>query len=476
MTGDGECPGCGALWDPGARSCFACGYRAPGPEAARKPARKAAPAPEPQETPDGSTAGPQLTLLSDVEPEHVTWLWDQYLPLRKLVVVDGDPGLGKSTLAVDLAARVSAGAPMPDGTPGRKGAVLVLSAEDGLADTIRPRLDAAGGDPARVIAMTGIAAVGEDGRPYTRPVTLPGDIPLIESVTAARGVLLVVVDVLMAYLSGTVDSYRDQDVRRALAPLAAMAERTGCCVLVLRHLSKNGGQRAVYRGGGSIGIIGAARAAFICGPDPGDDTGRRNVFASSKSNLARTPPSLAYTLEPGGGCACVAWHGESGLRASALLADPETADERAERDEAAEWLAAWLSGHGGEGKAGDIIRAAAKDGIVPRTLQRARRKAHVSTERVGYGRDGCWVWRLPAPAGDPIGDTKTPKTPGSEDQTSMASIDAYDGGGGDPAEPRSPAPVLCTVCRLPLWPALAEAGWTTHPDCEPDGTTQGGPA
>src|SRR5262249_61214174 len=107
---------------------------------------------------------------------------------------------------------------------------------------------------------------------------------------------LVVVDVLAAYLSGQVDSYRDADVRRALHPLARLAEETGSVVLVLRHLSKSGGTNALYRGGGSIGIIGAARVGLLAAIDPEDD-GRR-VLAVTKSNLAAIPSALAYRLAP----------------------------------------------------------------------------------------------------------------------------------------------------------------------------------
>ena len=419
----------------------------------------------------------QVTVLADVEPERVTWLWAGYLPLGQLVTLDGDPGMGKSTVTVDLAARVSTGAPMPDGTTGRKGGVLVLSAEDGLADTIRRVMDAAGGDPDRVVAISGINAVGEDGQPYSQPVTLPADIPRIEAVIRQHGVILVVVDVLMAYLSGKVDSYRDQDVRRALAPLAAMAERTGCCLVVLRHLSKHGGPNAVYRGGGSIGIVGAARAALVVGPDPGDETGRRRVLAPSKANLTELRASLAYTLEPAGenGCARVEWHGQSEHRASALLAEPETADERSERDEAAEWLTAWLKGNNNQGKAGDIIRAAVKDGISPRTLQRARKKAHVTTERDGFGKAGHWVWRRDSddePDDDrSIDDTKATQAPGSENQAPMAPIGAY-GGDRDVTQSAHPPLVFCRVCHEPMNPTLAEAGDTTHPNCDLEDDTR----
>ena len=164
-------------------------------------------------------------------------------------MLDGDPGVGKSTVSLDIAARTSTGSPMPDGSAGVKGAVLILSAEDGLADTIRPRLDAAGADPARVIAITEMTFATADGL-QSRPVTIPGDLAAIEHIITEHDVRLVVIDVLMAYLSGDVNAHRDQDVRRALHILSGLAERTRCCVIVLRHLNKSGGGNAIYRGGG----------------------------------------------------------------------------------------------------------------------------------------------------------------------------------------------------------------------------------
>lgn len=335
----------------------------------------------------------QIVSLADVDPEPVEWLWDEHLPLGKLVVLDGDPGVGKSTVSLDIAARVSTGSPMPDGSAGAKGAVLILSAEDGVADTIRPRLDAAHGDPNQVIAMTGITYPGSDGELLSRPVRIPGDLPAIEETVCDRGVVLVIVDVLMAYLGGDVNSHHDQDIRRALHPLAAMAERRGCCVLVLRHLNKTTGTAAIYRGGGSIGIIGAARAGFICGTDPEDNT--RRVFAPVKCNLSVEPSALAYQLvtDELRGCVSIRWLGETALKPWELLSEQSDGDQRSERDEAAEWLRGYLTDNGGEANAGDVIRAALKElGIPQRTLQRARKRAGVVS--VKPGPKVPWLWRL----------------------------------------------------------------------------------
>src|SRR5262249_32138192 len=184
--------------------------------------------------------------------------------------------------------------------------------------------------------------------------SIPGDLPAIAAAIREHGVVLVIVDVLMAYLSGEVNSHRDQDVRRALHVLAAMADKCGCCVIVLRHLNKATGGNALYRGGGSIGIIGAARAGYMCGTDPDDDTRQRRVLACVKLNLAPEPSALAYRLVPDElrGCAAVQWDGQSSHKAATLLSEPADPDERTERDEAAEWLKSYLTDEGGEAKAG----------------------------------------------------------------------------------------------------------------------------
>ena len=128
-----------------------------------------------------------------------------------------------------------------------------------------------------------------------RQVRIPGDLGAIEQVIRDHLVVLVVIDVLMAYLGSDVNSHRDQDVRRALHPLADMAGRTGCCVIVLRHLNKTPGLSPVYRGGGSIGIVGAARAGFVLSIDAADDTGTSRVLAPVKCNLGPEPPARSPT-------------------------------------------------------------------------------------------------------------------------------------------------------------------------------------
>ncbi len=336
---------------------------------------------------------PLLIRVSDVQAEAVEWLWPGRLPLGKVTVLDGDPGLGKSTMTLDLAARVTTAAAMPDGHRlARPRGVVLLSAEDGIGDTIRPRLDAAGGDTTRVHVLDAV----EDPDGTSRPPSLPGDMAALAVAVAQVDAALVVIDPLMAFLHAAVNSYRDQDVRRALHPLKVLAEKHRAAVLLIRHLNKSGGGTAVYRGGGSIGIIGAARLGLLVAADP-DDTERR-IFAVAKSNLARIPPSLVYRLVtdnvevPGIEVARVNWEGTSAHTADALLAIPATDEERTAQDDAVAFLRGYLADE--EQLATEVKEAAKAIGIAERTLDHARQKAGVTSQRKGFGKGATYWWAL----------------------------------------------------------------------------------
>ena len=336
--------------------------------------------------------GARIVRMSEVIAEQVAWLWPGRIPAGKLTILDGDPGTGKSTISIDLAARVSTGQPMPGDTTSRPPTgVVLLSAEDGLADTIRPRLDAAGADAARVVALAAI--VNADG--IERLPSLPGDLARLEDAIRANDAALVVVDVLMAYLDRAINAHRDQDVRGALAQLAAVAEHTGAAILVLRHLNKSSGGPAIYRGGGSIGIIGAARSALVVGRDPDDET--RMVLAVAKANLAPTASSLAYRIVDRDGVGAIDWGEVTAHTAAELLAarSEATAEERTALDDARVLLAECLAN--GPVSAKEVRAEARSAGVANRTLDRAKAALHIVARKVGRpGEHGQrWEWSLP---------------------------------------------------------------------------------
>src|SRR5262249_44356010 len=179
----------------------------------------------------------------------------------------------------------------PGGGPGdcEPGDVLILNAEDDLARTIKPRLLAMDADLSKIHALTELPD-GDQGRP---PV-LPDDLDRIEQTVIDLKVVFVVIDPLMAFLAGKVDAHKDSDVRRVLPRVKMLAERTQAAVLVVRHLNKLGSvSEPLYRGGGSIGIIGAARSALLVAKHP-QDPGRR-VLARTKGNLSAQPQALSYS-------------------------------------------------------------------------------------------------------------------------------------------------------------------------------------
>jgi hypothetical protein len=231
----------------------------------------------------------------------------------------------------------------------------------------------------------------------------------------------------MAFLSGQVDAHRDQDVRRALAAMAGMAARTRAAVLIVRHMNKGTGGNPLYRGGGSIGIIGAARAGLLAAPDP-DDDGRR-VLAMTKSNLAKMPDALAYRLvtDDRHGVARVVWDGATGHTAADLLRvrrdDPD--DQAPARSEAEEVLREILSD--GPIPARQAKQLARDAGIAERTLDRARQGIGAVTRREGFGKGARWLWSLPDP--DPIGATETPLSPSSPGQGGLAPMALMDADG-----------------------------------------------
>jgi hypothetical protein len=367
---------------------------------------------------DGPGGPAVLVRLSDTVASPVRWLWPGRVPLGKLTILDGDPGRGKSAITLDVAARVSAGRPMPDGAAadvrGPRGVVL-LSAEDGLADTIHPRLEAAGADLARVAALTLV-----EGRPTSRRSRRAAALPIARlptladldairrAITAVRAAL-VVIDPIMAYLPDGVDSSKDDDVRAVLARLAGLAETEVVAILAVRHLTKARRGNPLYRGGGSIGIIGAARSGLLVGNDPLDETGVRRVLAATKANLAIAPPSLAYHLETAdNGSLRVVWEGPTDHTAASLLDDAPEQDREGPTAlaEAGDILRLVLAD--GPRPAAAVLAEARAAGVGDRTLRRARRALGIRARKTGP--HGTWVLELPLPSAMPDGELASPST------------------------------------------------------------------
>jgi len=351
----------------------------------------------------GKTVPVPGVLASEVTPEKVRWLWPNHIPLGKLTIFDGDPDEGKSTVTLDLAARLTRGEMMPDGSQlgcPLAGAVIV-SLEDGMADTIRPRLEAAGA----VLGRVRIVSTIKDARGIERTPTVPDDLPAIEAAIRNVKAAIVVIDPLVATLGAQTNSYRDQDIRRALAPLADLSGRTGVAVICIRHLTKSGGPNPKYRGGGSIGIIGAARAAFLFADAPGRDG--VHVMAPVKGNLWRSKPAaLEYSIVERGGQPVIEWHGPSQHSAQSLLAQPDSNEESNALTDARNFLTEFLNGGSCESR--EVMREARRAGVSERTLYRAKAALGIVSRKSGIGHGQHWDWEMPKVA------TESPKTADSE--------------------------------------------------------------
>jgi AAA domain len=358
------------------------------------------PRPEPESSNEDAgrseeTAGQQRAetlMLSKVTPRALQWFWKSRIPRGAITMHDGDPDLGKSITWIDIAARCSRTAgEFPDREPcGGPKKTLLLSAEDPVETVIRPRFDAAGGDPEKVILLRSVRRCHNDAPDL---FSLSEDLEILEEVVKRLRPDLVVIDPITAYL-GAANSWKDQEVRRVLAPLAALAEKYDFAVILIRHLNKATKVESIlYRGGGSIGIIGAARSGLLSAKDP-DDSERR-LLATYKHNLARGAETLAYRIVPSPDnpdIPIVQWLGSDARSAEQInAAAGETFEQKSARGDARGFLRELLAD--GPITAADVEAEAKKAGIASRTLARACTDLKVVKKKMGFQMG--WTWSLP---------------------------------------------------------------------------------
>lgn len=333
---------------------------------------------------------PRIRLVSNITREEVSWLWRGRLAYGKVTMLDGDPGVSKSTVAAEIAARVTRGEALPGGPPIKAGGVVMLNAEDDEGDTIRPRLEEAGADIGRVAIFDLV-----DWRGNRRLPTIPKDIDLAEQAIEAVGAALLIVDPLFTYLDDDVNENRGKEVQKALAPLVSLAIRHKLSVIMVRHLNKVAGGAAISRGSGSMSLIGVARFGLVVTRDPDDRTKR--VLAVGKANIGQEVESLSYRLRgvPGSDVATIEWLGPSEHTADDLLDQGGSIEERESRSEAVRWLRDKLAT--GPMVVKDIQRAAREDGFtVWRTMERAKHTIGAVSARSGFGAQGQYTWALPS--------------------------------------------------------------------------------
>jgi hypothetical protein len=325
---------------------------------------------------------------ADVQPEPVQWLWWPYIALGTICMLDGDPGIGKSLLMLQLAANVSRGHPFPDqlGTPtlgaGEPANVLILTREDSLSRTIRPRLDASGADVSRVF----LSASWLDADDKEQVFTLK-HLPLLAAELERLHPRLVVLDPIQSFF-GDIDMHRANQTRPLLDALAALAEKYNCAIVCIRHPAKPGEGigKALHRGLGSVDIIGAARTGLFIEGYPWDET--RALMAQTKSNLGPKGRTHIFSKKDG----MFGWQAVTRLTAEDLAGSGRGPNPGAFL-EALLWLEYRLEGGLGW-SASDIEKEAEQLDISTGVLKRAKKALGVRSSK-GQGKDDSWTWRLP---------------------------------------------------------------------------------
>ena len=297
----------------------------------------------------------KIIRMSDVELTPVEWLWKPYLPFGKLSVLQGNPGEGKTYFAMHLAAACTNGKLLPNMERMEPFNVIYQTAEDGLGDTVKPRLIEAGADLDRVLVI-------DDS-----DVQLTLSDERIEKAIIENNARLVIIDPIQAYLGADVDMNRANEVRPIFMRLGQVAQRTGCAILLIGHLNKAAGMQSLQRGLGSIDIAAAVRSVMFIGKLKHDPTMR--ILTHEKSSLAPPGVSLAFSLGDEGG---FRWVGEYDITADEMLSGIEPQRET-KTQQAKDLICALLAG-GKQVLSEDIDKAALERGIPGRTVRDAKRE------------------------------------------------------------------------------------------------------
>lgn len=343
---------------------------------------------------DSADGDSDLIMADTVTMRRIEWLWDQRFPLGNISMIYGDGGCGKSQLTSYMAAIISKGGVWCNGSPSPQGSTIIISGEDNMADTLVPRLAAAGADLKRVGFLPMITKYDEQGRPYRKTFSL-SDLSVLEGKLARLpDIKLVVIDPIGAYMDGR-DTHRDSDVRSLLTPLKELAERNGIAVVMVAHTNKSRGTKAIDKVMGSKAFTNAVRAAYYVAENP--QTGEGYVMIHSKRNIATQQPALAYNIVAEDvaddsetfSTSKVEWLGEVDVTESEAI---QSAEQPAGAVEEAVDFLTDLLGDGRSKLARDIFGEAKRQGISQATIYRAKRRLNIESSRDGFG--GSVVWRI----------------------------------------------------------------------------------
>lgn len=308
-----------------------------------------------------------LINMADVESKNVEFLWYPYIPYGKITIIQGDPGEGKTTAVLRIAALLTKGEKLPEDNQEREPVnVIYQTAEDGLADTVKPRLEAAGADCSRILV------IDESDENLSMLDSR------IEEALKETDAKLIILDPIQAYLGSNVDMHRANEIRPVMKHLGNIAEKYGCAIILIGHMNKASGSKSTYRGLGSIDFQATARSVLIVGRIKDDPTCR--VIVHDKSSLAPEGPSIAFRLDKDNG---FEWEGIIDITVDELLSGEQ---KTSKLNKAKDFLKSYLAD--GPKAYNDIEVEAAENGIKSRTLYTAKDELGVVSKKVG----AKWFW------------------------------------------------------------------------------------
>lgn len=336
--------------------------------------------------------------FKDIESVPINWLWKERIALGKLTMIVGDPGLGKSLVTIAIATNVSMGYPWPvDKTIPPVGSVIFISAEDDPADTIKPRLEAAGADCSRIHLVEAIQEENIENETIERMFSFERDIKTLEELLIQwSDCRLVIIDPISAYL-GKADSNKNSDIRGLLAPLSKLAEKYKTAFVLVSHLNKNSKEgNSLYRTMGSLAFIAAVRTAYIVIKDK--DNPDRRLVMPLKSNISKEQSGLAYSIiEAENNAPVLAWENNPvEITTEEALALPESKEDHTATHEALDFLIKLLAD--GPVKTNEVMKEARQAGISEKPLRSAREKLGIKPQKTSF--DGGWMWSIPEDAPD----------------------------------------------------------------------------